>query len=101
MWSWWRAATCSPSPETSADTQHFIHAHPLTALGQPIENGTLEFHITPKQAGLSKFFLQVNYQGREVIIPFARTTARGRPSTPAITKTRGTNTADGCATERA
>lgn len=59
----------------SADTQHFIHAHPLTALGQPIENGTLEFHITPKQAGLSKFFLQVNYQGREVIIPFGRVIA--------------------------
>lgn len=59
----------------SADKQHFIHTHPITPLGAPIRNGTLEFHVTPEHAGLSKFFLQINHDGQEVIIPFGRAIA--------------------------
>ena len=60
----------------SADGQHFIHSHPLAELGTPIKNGTLDFHIAPGQAGMTKFFLQLRYQGREVILPFAQAIAR-------------------------
>ncbi len=59
----------------SADKQHFIHTHPITPLGAPIRNGTLEFHISPEHAGLSKFFLQINHEGHEVFIPFGRVIA--------------------------
>lgn len=59
----------------SADKQHFIHTHPITPLGAPIRNGTLEFHVSPEHAGLSKFFLQINHEGHEIFIPFGRVIA--------------------------
>lgn len=62
----------------SADGRHFIHSHPLTPLSAPVENGVLAFHIAPEQAGLSKFFLQINHQGREVVIPFGQAIAQAQ-----------------------
>lgn len=56
----------------SADGQHFIHSHPLTELGQPLVNGELAFHITPTQAGMTKFFLQLQQDGQQVILPFVQ-----------------------------
>lgn len=56
----------------SADGQHFIHSHPLTPLEQPLSHGELVFHVAPEQAGMTKFFLQIKYQGQERVLPFAR-----------------------------
>ncbi len=56
----------------SADGRHFIHSHPLNPLGEPLRDGLLEFHLAPEQAGMTKFFLQLRHQGREVTLPFGQ-----------------------------
>ena len=56
----------------SADARHFIHCHPLTGMEEPIVNGELAFHITPEQAGINKFFLQLRHNGQDLTFPFAQ-----------------------------
>ncbi len=59
----------------SQDGKHLIHCHPMgdepdspNARG----NGKLQFHITPEVAGNTKFFLQIQHHGKEVIVPFGQ-----------------------------
>ncbi len=54
----------------SADGRHFIHAHPLNET--PPTNGRLQFHLTPEQAGPTRFFLQIQQQGMVKAIPFGQ-----------------------------
>lgn len=50
----------------SADGQHFQHLHPIST--SPLM--PLQFHISPEHEGATRFFLQVNCQGREITASF-------------------------------
>ncbi len=47
-------------------TKQLVHVHPMHG-DNPSQ---LLFHIAPEDAGLTKFFLQVQYQGEEMYFPF-------------------------------
>ena len=50
------------------NAQHFVHVHPM----ENSDPSLLEFHVAPEHAGMTKFFLQVKYQGKEIYLPFSR-----------------------------
>lgn len=56
----------------SADGRHFIHSHPLTPIDQPLSDGTLQFHLRPEQAGMTKFFLQLQQDEKVITLPFVQ-----------------------------
>lgn len=56
----------------SENGSQFIHSHPMTEPGQPVQDGMLDFHVVPTQPGMTKFFLQLKHHGQEVTLPFVQ-----------------------------
>lgn len=72
----------------SADGEHFIHSHPIMAKPpSPGEHGfgRLQFHLTPEAAGNTKFFLQIQREGRVIAIPFGQMVAQSQSHASRLT----------------
>lgn len=59
----------------SEDGNHIVHCHPLgnVPTSDAARSGPeLNFHITPKSAGSIQFFLQIQREGKDIVVPFGQ-----------------------------